>query len=124
MHLQQTPPATLYPEFMKTLGLVTESPGGFLVRYYRPDAASSWGVYIMMIQAGVDAAPFSAPTKVEVSLPDLSTQPNAYVAGVATTIELTDMTAFMKSLADLPVNKNADLANAIRSLVKTLEAKK
>jgi hypothetical protein len=78
----------------------------------------------MMIQAGVDAAPFSAPTKVEVSLPDLSTQPNAYVAGVATTIELTDMTAFMKSLADLPVNKNADLANAIRSLVKTLEAKK
>ena len=78
----------------------------------------------MLVRAGVDAAPFAAPTRIELSLPDQSTQGSALVSAVATVVELTDRDAFMKSLADLPVNKNVDLANAIRSLVKALEAKR
>lgn len=94
------------------------------MKYYRPDLSSSWGVYVLVIQPGVEAGPFAAPTKVQLNLPSQSTQSSALISAVATAVQLTDMDLFMKSLADLPVNKNADLTDAIRSLVKTLEARK
>ena len=92
------------------------------MRYYRPDFSSSWGIYVLVIQPGVEAGPFAAPTKVQLSLPDQSTQTSALVSAVATTIQLSDRDAFLKSLADLPPNK--DLTDAIKSLTKTLEAKR
>jgi hypothetical protein len=122
-HLAKTPTISIFPELAKVLGVVSATPGGYLLKYLRPDPLSTFGIFTLLIQAGTEASPFSAPSKVALSLGDLSTQNSALVQAVANVVELTDPSAFMKSLADLPVNKQADLADAIRSLTKTLEAK-
>lgn len=123
MHKNQSPGVAIFPEFVRGLGFVSQNPAGYLVKYFRPDPLLTWGVFTVFIQAGTDSSPYAAPTRIELSLPDLSSQNSALVSAIATVVELTDMEAFMKSLAELPVNKNADLIQTLKSLVKALEVK-
>jgi hypothetical protein len=122
-HLQQAPSISIYPEWPRQLGVVLPSSTGWLVRYYRPDDVRTFGSFTILIGLESSNLPFVSPTKVQILLGDLSTEPSAFISCLAVGIELVDKSQFLNDLANLPMFKNqtdVDLAKAVGQLSATV----
>jgi hypothetical protein len=119
MHRSQAPAVSIYPEWPRNLGLTTSTSVGWLSRYFRPDDVRTSGSFVLMVGPENASLPFVNPSKLQIELGGQSTENQAYIAVVATGIEITDSQQFLDGIAALPFFKNsvqADLAKAVSQL--------
>lgn len=89
-----------YAEGMKSVGAFEVDPTGFCQRYYRPNPASTAGIFVSgcFCGGGYGALWPYVPTNImAISLPKDSTQSSAFVSASAFVIAVTDPTAFIRS---------------------------
>lgn len=100
---QQSPTVTISPQLAKDLGDVVEDPSGWVMKYYRPNRQSTFGIYIVNVSFGLHGTPlpFVPPVKLQIFLPENSTQSSASISAAGSAIETTDKNQFLKSLRDL-----------------------
>lgn len=83
------------------LGAVVQDPAGWIQRYFRPNPASTAGIFVgVVFSGGYQGAtwPYVPTVIMQISLPTTSTQASAYINVVATTIAITDPKLFAISL--------------------------
>ncbi len=86
------------------LGATVQDPAGWLRRYYRPNPASSEGIFVGIVFSGGlqgAALPFIPTVVMEISLPTESTQESAYISGVAEMITVTNPKLFLETLRSI-----------------------
>jgi len=100
---QQSPTVTINPQIAKDTGDVIEDPSGWAMKYYRPNRQSTFGVYVINVAMGFHGSPlpFIPPIKVQILLPENSTQASAQITAGASVIETTSKELFLKSLKEL-----------------------
>ena len=91
---------TVYAELYKSLGMVQQDPGGWTPKYFRPNPASTAGVYVGLSTPGFqgNAFPYTTSFAIYLSLPTTSTQTSAQIQGVADVIAVTNKKLFIGSL--------------------------
>jgi len=88
-------------ELARSIGAVTQDPGGWVQRYFRPNPNSTAGIfYVVAFSGGFQGStwPYVPTIKVSAYLPEDSTQESAVLSGIAGTIAITDLKAFIRSL--------------------------
>jgi len=125
-HRNQSPPISIFPNWPYGLGTVIPTAVGWLPRYFRPDPSRSFGSYVLMLGPESQNLPFVSPSKLEIFLGNLSTEESAFISVLATGVELNDPTAFINSLAKLPMFKSSgqDLVKIVSELTVLVEALK
>ena len=125
-HRNQAPTVNIYPAWPSGFGTVIPTAAGCLPKFFRPDPARTFGSYVIMVGPESEALPFVSPSKVEILLGDSSTETSAYISIIAAGVELNDPTAFINSLAKLPMFKNSgqDLVKIMSELTVLVEALK
>jgi len=90
----------LHPNSFITLGAIAQDPSGWAQLYYQPNPFSSAGIFIAGLTGGWEgfAMPFVPTTILEIYLDTSSTQSQATVRGVVTTVEITKPESFIRSL--------------------------
>lgn len=89
------------PESFLLVGAVSQDPAGWLQRYFRPNPASTAGIFALVPFTGGyqgSTFPYVPTVKMKVSLMSDSTQETATVSFRAETIAITDKRAFLASL--------------------------
>jgi hypothetical protein len=125
-HRNQAPAVSIYPAWPYGLGTVIPTAVGWLPKFFRPDPARTFGSYVIMVGPESAALPFVSPSKLEIFLGDSSTEQSAFISVLAAGVELSDPTAFIDSLAKLPMWKSSgqDLVKIMSELTVLVEALK
>jgi len=82
------------------IGAVAQDPSGWVQKYFRPNPASSAGIFVTVAFSGGAQGsvwPYVPTVIMEISLPSDSTQASAYVAAVAVTIAITNPKLFLQT---------------------------
>lgn len=104
------------PESGVVIGSFAQDPGGWISKYYRPNPASTAGIYAVCgFSGGYQGTtwPYVPTIKMTIEPFTDSTQPSAYIATRATTIAITDRQNFIRSLRSVigaPVIQKIDPA--------------
>lgn len=100
-----SPALLLYAQYGLDFGCVLGDPSGSVLRYVRPDPASTRGKYTCLISPGYSGSLFAIVpnTKVEIYLMENSTQASGYVLGSIFAVELTDREQFLEAVRALKV---------------------
>jgi len=83
------------------LGGTVQDPAGWVQRYFRPDPASTAGIFVTVLYTGGfqgSAWPFIPTVIMEINLPSTSTQSSAYIRATSSTVAITNPKLFMISL--------------------------
>ena len=81
-------------------GAVAQDPMGWVQRYFRPNPASTAGIFVTVGFSGGfqgSVLPYVPTVIMEISLPSDSTQDSAYVAVTAVTIAITNPKLFLQT---------------------------
>ena len=115
---------TVFAEIAVLAGNWQVDSGGYVTRYYRPNPASSAGIYYVSVISGLEGTPlpYREPVIVEGILMDDSTQNSALVSGSISVLEIRDLRLFLNSLkaTTLFLNDRLDLA-ALQKLDEWIE---
>jgi len=85
-------------------GALAQDPSGWLQRYFRPNPASTAGIFYSILFSGGaqgSAWPYFPTVIMDISLPTTSTQTSAYISAVAVTIGITQPKLFLQSLRSI-----------------------
>jgi len=96
----QTNELSFNAEGALALGAIVQDPSGWVQRYFRPNPASSAGIFVgVLFSGGAQGAvwPYVPTVIVEISLPSDSTQASAYIDAVAVTIAITNPKLFLQT---------------------------
>lgn len=90
----------LTAELANSLGATMQDPSGWVQRYYRPNPASTAGIYVTSLGGGMQGfeQPYVPTTIVKLFLDDESTQDSATVQLQAYCVDVTSPTLFIRSL--------------------------
>lgn len=101
---------SLYPEMLRSLGMVSQDPSGWIPLYHRPNPNSTAGVFVGETTGGYQGStyPYTPSIVLKLYLPLESTQNSAYISGVAEVVAILDKKLFIHSLRRL-LNAKADL---------------
>lgn len=83
------------------LGAIAQDPSGWVQRYFRPNPASTAGIFVGVPFSGGaqgSAWPYVPTVLMKISLPTTSTQASAHIRAVAMVIAITNPKAFLLSL--------------------------
>jgi len=106
----ETKRTSITPEEAKELGAWAQDPSGWVQRYFRPNPFSTAGIYFLSVFSGFQGLtlPYVPTVTLQVSLDSESTQSSASVGFYGTTIAVTDVKAFIRSLRRV-LDANASL---------------
>jgi len=96
----ETHEARAYAEAALTFGAVVQDPLGWVQRYFRPNPASTAGIFATTLFSGGaqgSAWPYVPTVIMEISLPSDSTQASAYIQAVAATVAITNPKLFLET---------------------------
>ena len=96
----ETRRATLFPEAFRVYGALQQDPSGFVQEYYRPNPASTAGIYAVRGYSGLQGSlfPYVPSIVIKLYLPNESTQSSTLISGAAGVVAITDSKAFLISL--------------------------
>ena len=86
------------------LGAVAQDPASWVQRYFRPNPASTAGLFMSVLFSGGaqgSAWPYVPTVIMEINLPVTSTQASAFIGASATTIAITQPKLFFQSLRSI-----------------------
>ena len=109
-----------------TIGAIVQDPGGWVQRYYRPNPASTAGIFVSVLFSGGAQGsvwPFVPNVVMEISLSENSTQASAYIYAIAITIVITNPELFKRTLQEI-TGANAEIAKKLLAFLQRLEEKK
>lgn len=117
MSPQRGPELTANPQLLKDLGAFAQDPAGWAQKFYQPNPQSTFGYFVIILNSsGFQGflTPFQNPAQTKIYLPKESTQASAYVSALATAIETTDDSLFLKSIGEIP--KTEDVLIEVKQL--------
>ena len=100
----ETLEGSFFAEGGLALGAVVQDPAGWVQRYFRPNPASTAGIFMGVLSSGGyqgSAWPYFPTVIMNISLPTTSTQASAYIRATAASIAITQPKLFLQSLRSI-----------------------
>jgi len=107
------------------LGATSQDPAGWVQRYFRPNPASTAGIFFSVLFSGGTQGsvwPFVPTVIMEISLPSDSTQVSAFIRAVALTVAITNPKLFKRTLQEI-TGANAEIAKKLLDSLQRLKEK-
>jgi len=107
------------PQSMADIGGFLQDPAGWLQRYFRPNPASTAGMFALIIMSGGfhgALLPYIPTVKLSMYLPLDSTQTQAYIGLAAEVVAITDVKTFIQSLRSVLAIKDLKIDPALLTI--------